>query len=233
MPASCTCLARSTRPLAPYTRPRTIAQAARLRKRTTPGVLFAILAQGDPALGPFEHIEQPPPFGIARSLLGEFIPKRSTSKAAYALDGVPVAASRRLTLTLDVSPCERPKEKPPPEVEALPYYPGRYLENATVVTIKLELARPLRHLPPAPPPALPTAPADVSFGGGHIAPSDQLQRMVVLLRCAETGFHAPTLPVCSKMSSALAPPTLQVQRHALSTLCPADAARHQRREARV
>ena len=129
----------------------------------------------------FPHVEQPPPYGIARAKLGDLIPKKSTQRSAshledpYAPDGVPVAASRRLTLTLQVEPCPRPKEKPPPETEVLPYYPGAYVENATTVTLKLELARPLRYIEEIEPER-----------SGGAKSTDELQRIVALIRYDDT-----------------------------------------------
>ena len=88
---------------------------------------------------------------------------------------MPVAASRRLTLTLQVEPCPRPKEKPPPETEVLPYYPGAYVENATTVTLKLELARPLRYIEEIEPER-----------SGGAKSTDELQRIVALIRHDDT-----------------------------------------------
>jgi hypothetical protein len=135
----------------------------------------------------FPHVEQPPPYGIARAKLGDLIPKKSTQRSAehldnpYAPGGVPVAASRRMTLTLQVEPCPRPKEKPPPEAEVIPYYPGAYVENSTSVTLKLELARPLRYIEEIEP---------ERSGGGKS--TDELQRMVALIRSAP--LHALSPP---------------------------------------
>ena len=127
----------------------------------------------------FPHVEQPPPYGVARGKLGDLIPKRRTHRSAahldapYAPDGVPVRVCRRMTLTLQVEPCSRPKEKPPPEAEVLPYYPGAYMENATSVTLKLELARPLRYLEEI----------EAERSGGTMQ-TDTLQRLVALIRYA-------------------------------------------------
>jgi hypothetical protein len=77
-----------------------------------------------------------------------------------------------------VEPCPRPKEKPPPETEVLPYYPGAYVENATTVTLKLELARPLRYLDEIEPER-----------SGGAKSTDELQRLVALIRYDDT----PTL----------------------------------------
>ena len=133
----------------------------------------------------FPHVVQPPPYGIARAKLGDLIPKKSTQRSAehlgetrYAPDGVPVGVSRRMTLTLQVEPCPRPKEKPPPEAEVIPYYPGAYVENATCVTLKLELARPLKYLEEIEPER-----------SGGAKTTDELQRMVALIRYDDT----PTL----------------------------------------
>jgi hypothetical protein len=79
---------------------------------------------------------------------------------------------------LQVEPCPRPKEKPPPETEVLPYYPGAYVENATTVTLKLELARSLRYLEEIEPER-----------SGGAKSTDELQRLVVLIRYDDT----PTL----------------------------------------
>ena len=136
-------------------------------------------AEAAPVEPEFPHVVQPPPYGIARAKLGDLIPKKSTQRSAehletpYAPDGVPVGASRRMTLTLQVEPCPRPKEKPPPEAEVIPYYPGAYVENATCVTLKLELARPLRYLEAIEPER-----------SGGAKTTDELQRMVALIRYA-------------------------------------------------
>jgi len=130
----------------------------------------AAAATGEP------EVEQPPPFGTARAQLGELLPKCATQKAAYAPHGVPVAASRRMTLAMQVTPCERPEEKPPPEAEVLPYFPGKYVEHATHVTLKLELARPLPFLPQG---RMTTEATD------H-AQSDELQRIVTMLKYNDT-----------------------------------------------
>ena len=61
--------------------------------------------------------QQPPPYGVGRAKLGELIPKRSTQRSAphlespYAPGGVPVAVSRRMTLTLQVEPHATPRAR--------------------------------------------------------------------------------------------------------------------------
>ena len=112
-----------------------------------------------------------PPFGTASSRLGMLIPRRPTDAAiAYAPGGIPIRADRRVTLELEVFPCERPKKKPEPEEAAAEYYPGAYLESGTELTVALELATPL--VPEKKP-----------------RPAAELQRIVTLIRYNDT----PTL----------------------------------------
>jgi len=98
------------------------------------------------------------------------VPRRPTDAADYQPSGIPIQPPRRLTLDLDVFPCERPKAKPEPEEAAADYYAGPYVEAGTNVTLFLELSAPL------PPEALP-------------APKAELQRLVTMIRYADT----PTL----------------------------------------
>jgi hypothetical protein len=49
---------------------------------------------------------QHPPFGVGRASLGDLIPRRRTDTTDYRLSGLPIHPPRRLTLELDILPCE-------------------------------------------------------------------------------------------------------------------------------
>ena len=140
---------------------------------------------GAPAAAEEPQSAQHPPFGVARKKLSEFIPRRPTDGApAYAAAGLPVRAPRRLTLDLEVYPCERPKQRPEPEEAAAEYYAGAYLEAGTELTVNVELAMPL---PPEPAPR----------------PAAELQRIVSLIRYADTPMLLSLLNVVKAANDAI------------------------------
>lgn len=90
------------------------------------------------------------PFGVASVNLAALVPKPHGDRP-----DVKAFASRRQTVVVQVVPSERAAERAPPDsstfpffpVDTLPYYPGKYVENGTCVTIKVESAVPLRARP--------------------------------------------------------------------------------------
>lgn len=86
-----------------------------------------------------------PPFGVSRYRLGEMVGRQSTDRPTYAPDGIRSAPTRRLTLCLDVQPCERPRTRPEPEEEGIEYFAGQYVESCCQVTVQIEMAA---ELPP-------------------------------------------------------------------------------------
>lgn len=86
-----------------------------------------------------------PPFGVARYRLGEMVGRMPTDRASYAPAGIRSAPNRRLTLCLDVQPCERPRTRPEPEEEDVEYFAGLYVESCCQVTLQIEMAA---ELPP-------------------------------------------------------------------------------------
>jgi hypothetical protein len=85
------------------------------------------------------------PFGVARYRLGEMVGRQSTDRATYAPEGIRSAPTRRLTLCLDVQPCERPRTRPEPEEEGVEYFAGTYVQSCCQVTVQVEM---VAELPP-------------------------------------------------------------------------------------
>ena len=138
---------------------------------------------GAPSDAPAESAQHPP-FGVAVKKLSELIPRRPTDSAGYAELGIPVRASRRFTLELEVFPCERPKQRPEPEEVAAEYYAGSYVESGTELTVNIELAQPLE--PEKKP-----------------RPSAELQRIVTLIRYNDTPMLLGLLNVVKAANDAI------------------------------
>ncbi|KOO26167.1 flagellar associated protein [Chrysochromulina tobinii] len=127
---------------------------------------------------------QHPPFGVGRASLGDLIPRRRTDTTDYRLSGLPIHPPRRLTLELDILPCERPKAKPEPEEAAAEYHAGSYVESGTLVTVYVELASPLG-------------------AEGKPKPKAELQRMITLIRYADTPVLHALLAVVKAANDAI------------------------------